>query len=145
MSESERDHRAWIAKAGNDLLNIRNNLVAERVPWDTVCFHAQQVAEKLLKALLVYHGRSPLRTHDLVALLVECAQIDPSLADLKPECDRLTVFAIASRYPMPFGEPSEADGHAMVAAAEKIRTAILELLSGLEKGNGSAGIGRTDT
>jgi len=104
------------------------------VPWDTVCFHAQQVAEKLLKALLVYHGRSPLKTHDLVALLVECAQTHSSLVDLKPECDRLTVFAIASRYPMPFGEPGEADGHAMVAAAEKIRATILELLSGAGEG-----------
>ena len=80
MNEPERDYRAWITKAENDLLNIRNNLAAERVPWDTVCFHAQQVAEKLLKALLVYHGRSPLRAHDLVALLIECAQIHPSLA-----------------------------------------------------------------
>lgn len=132
MNELERDHRAWITKAENDLLNIRNNLAAERVPWDTVCFHAQQVAEKLLKALLVYHGRLPLRTHDLVALLADCAQIHPSLAELKPECDKLTAFAIASRYPMPFGEPSEADGHAMVAAAEKIRTVILELLSEAE-------------
>ncbi len=132
MNEPERDHRAWITKAENDLLNIRNNLAAERVPWDTVCFHAQQVAEKLLKALLVYHGRLPLSTHDLVALLADCAQIHPSLADLKPECDKLTVFAIASRYPMPFGEPSEADGYAMVAAAEKIRTVILELLSEAE-------------
>jgi len=129
MSEPKQDHLAWIAKAENDLLNIRNNIAAEHIPWDTVCFHAQQAAEKFLKALLIYHGKFPLRTHDLVALLDECAQIYPSLADLKSDCDRLTVFAIASRYPMPFGEPSESDGRAMVAVAEKIRATILELLS----------------
>lgn len=66
MSALEQNHCAWIAKAENDLLNIRNNLAAQHVPWDTVCFHAQQAAEKLLKALLVYHGQSPSRTHDLV-------------------------------------------------------------------------------
>jgi hypothetical protein len=40
---------AWLSKAENDLLNIENNLSAARVPWDTICFHAQQAAEKLLK------------------------------------------------------------------------------------------------
>lgn len=57
------------------------------------------------------------------------AQIHPSLADLRPECDKLTVFAIASRYPMPFGEPSEADGRAMIEAAEKVRARVLKLFS----------------
>jgi HEPN domain-containing protein len=40
----------WIALAEEDLLNIENNLSASRVPWSTVCFHAQQGAEKYLKA-----------------------------------------------------------------------------------------------
>lgn len=45
--------RAWVLKAEHDLLNIENNLAAREIPWDTVCFHAQQCAEKYLKALLV--------------------------------------------------------------------------------------------
>ena len=44
------DWREWLAKASNDLLNIDNNLRSQAIPWDTVCFHAQQAAEKLLKA-----------------------------------------------------------------------------------------------
>lgn len=36
----------WVEKAEHDLLNIDNNLAASHVPWDTVCFHAQQAAEK---------------------------------------------------------------------------------------------------
>ena len=50
------DPQTWIAKAENDLLNIRNNLSAPQVPWDTICFHAQQAAEKLLKAFVVSRG-----------------------------------------------------------------------------------------
>ncbi|MGA2983662.1 MAG: HEPN domain-containing protein [Terriglobia bacterium] len=57
-----------MAKADNDLLNIENNLAAAHVPWDTVSFHAQQAAEKLLKAYLVYHGRALPRTHDLARI-----------------------------------------------------------------------------
>ena len=57
MSGPETDYRAWMAKAEHDLLNIENNLAAARVPWDTVCFHAQQAAEKLLKGSWSTMGR----------------------------------------------------------------------------------------
>ena len=50
----ERETQAWPAKAENDLLNVENNLAAAHVPWDTISFHAQQAAEKLLKAFVVY-------------------------------------------------------------------------------------------
>ncbi|MFH1115689.1 MAG: HEPN domain-containing protein [Pseudomonadota bacterium] len=73
MNDPESNFSAWLAKAENDLLNVENNLPASRVPWDTVCFHAQQAAEKLLKAFLVFRGQTPARTHDLVAVLAKCA------------------------------------------------------------------------
>jgi hypothetical protein len=57
MSGPESNYPAWLAKAENDFLNIRNNLQAGDVPWDTVCFHAHQAAEKILKAFLVFLGR----------------------------------------------------------------------------------------
>ena len=47
----------WLVKANNDLLNVDNNLNANEIPFDTVCFHCQQAAEKLLKAFLVGSGR----------------------------------------------------------------------------------------
>lgn len=57
--------RQWISRAENDLLNVRNNLAAQEVPWDTICFHSQQAAEKYLKAVLVFHTQPVPRTHDL--------------------------------------------------------------------------------
>jgi HEPN domain-containing protein len=50
MSEELELARQWMTKAANDLLNADNNLNAETIPLDTVCFHCQQAAEKLLKA-----------------------------------------------------------------------------------------------
>lgn len=44
------DPASWVAKADSDLLCIANNLNHPQVPWDAVCFHAQQAAEKMLKA-----------------------------------------------------------------------------------------------
>lgn len=51
MSAETELARQWLAKGQNDLLNADNNLNAEQVPLDTVCFHCQQAAEKMLKAL----------------------------------------------------------------------------------------------
>jgi HEPN domain-containing protein len=43
----------WVAKAENDLTNAAHTLkLGKACPTDTVCFHAQQVVEKYLKALL---------------------------------------------------------------------------------------------
>ena len=126
MSAPETNYRAWLRKANNDLLNIENNLATGRVPWDTVCFHAQQAAEKLLKGFLVFHGHQPQRTHNLVAVLAACVELEPSLAPLAEDCRRLTAYAVETRYPMALFDPDEAEGRAMVAAAHRVRAAVLE-------------------
>ncbi len=61
--------RQWLAKARNDLLNADNNLNAADIPFDTVCFHCQQAAEKVLKAYLVAQGKAYPTTHDLLHIL----------------------------------------------------------------------------
>ncbi len=53
---------AWIKKAESDLKNISLVLPAEDAPFDTVAFHAQQAAEKYLKALLTFYGVPSRRT-----------------------------------------------------------------------------------
>lgn len=71
MNEEFDIARQWVAKARNDLLNADNNLNAADIPSDTVCFHCQQAAEKLLKAFLAARGTPPPHTHDLLLLLEE--------------------------------------------------------------------------
>jgi len=131
MSVPESNERAWLVKAEHDLLNIENNLAAAHIPWDTVCYHAQQAAEKVLKAFLVHHGQQPPRTHDLVALLTRCSEINPSLAGLEEDCRDLTFFAVSARYPDDLYEPDEADGRAMVAAVGRVRKSVLDTLPGI--------------
>ncbi len=55
MDKQSEHARQWIEKARSDLLNADNNLASKEVPYDTVCFHCQQAAEKLLKGYLVAH------------------------------------------------------------------------------------------
>lgn len=128
MSDPESLHQAWLAKADNDVLNIENNIAAERVLWDTVCFHAQQATEKTLKAFLVFRRQPLQRTHNLVALLAACAALNPSLVDLEADCRDLTYFAVEGRYPEQLLEPGERRGRAMVAAMRRVRAHVLPLL-----------------
>jgi len=129
MSAPETNYKAWLNKAENDLLNIENNLKAAQIPWDTICFHAQQVAEKSLKAFLVFHGRLPSRTHDLVALLAACAEIRPDLASRQEDCQKLSYYAVAARYPSDLYDFNETDGRRMIEAAHRVRADILACLS----------------
>jgi len=47
--------RQWVEKAEHDLINAEHTLkLKKNCPFDTVCFHAQQCAEKYLKALLFF-------------------------------------------------------------------------------------------
>ncbi len=128
MSSLRERAQLWVCKAESDLLNIRNNLAAAEVPWDTVCFHAQQAAEKLLKAVLTAHGKTPPRIHDLVALLAACVELEPDLTSLENDCRALTTYATAARYPLPMAEPSAQDGQAMAAAAGRVRAQVLGVL-----------------
>lgn len=128
MNDQPSNYIAWLAKARNDLLTIENNVVASRVPWDTVCFHAQQAAEKTLKAFLIFNGRAAARTHDLVVLLSACAEIDPKLGGLERECQELNSYGVSARYPDDLFEPGEKEGSAMVAATHRLQTEILSRL-----------------
>ncbi len=99
MNDPASQFQTWIAKAEEDRLCIKNNLSAVAVPWTVVCFHAQQAAEKYLKAFLVSRGIRVERTHDLEYLLGECEKLEPRLAALQDDCQALSAYAVDSRYP----------------------------------------------
>lgn len=59
----------WEQKANNDLLTAeREILVIINPNYDGVCYHSQQAAEKMMKAVLIRAGNTPSRIHDLMIL-----------------------------------------------------------------------------
>src|SRR5204862_4855633 len=92
--------RIWIEKAGHDLVMAEHALTLSKdeCPFDLVCFHAQQAAEKFLKAALMLRGIAVPRTHDLselVGLLPEETDLGVSPHELAS----LTPYAVQARYP----------------------------------------------
>ena len=115
---------SWIAKADGDLLCIHNNLVAARIPFDAVCFHAQQAAEKALKALLAQHAALIPRSHDLLALLDACTQAGARVEALRADAYFLNPFSVAARYPGLAPDPDEPIARQAAAAAQRVVIAI---------------------
>ncbi len=90
----------WIAKAEGDYVTAKRELqVEDHANYDAVCFHAQQCAEKYLKARLVEEEIGFPKTHDLGALLTRLAPVEPEWELLRSEVNGLTTLAVEVRYP----------------------------------------------
>ena len=126
MSAEVEVARQWIQKARNDLLNADNNLAAEETHFDTICFHCQQVAEKVLKGFLTGKGLVAPRTHDLLVLLEGVIELGPNAEALRETLIILQPYAIEVRYPDGDFTPSSED-------AREARDAAGTILAWLER------------
>src|SRR5437867_10353274 len=98
MSEST-DPLAWGHRAEEDWLLARSAL-RRKVPLIYgATFHAQQCAEKYLKALLVARGQAFPRAHDLAAVGDLCLRQDIIIPVHQDALERLTAYAVQVRYP----------------------------------------------
>jgi HEPN domain-containing protein len=120
--------RRWIEKAEHDLQNAEFVLtMKENCPYDTVCFHSQQCAEKYLKALLIHQGIDFPRTHDLVllfGLLRKDLQWDLQLKDVQP----LNRYSVEARYPGDWEPIDKAEAEAALEMALNVRNSVRRLL-----------------
>lgn len=97
MDDKRLTIERWLIKADHDLLTAKTMLGVEGTT-DVVCFHAQQCAEKCLKAYLVFVDRDFPKTHDLQNLLKLCADHDPSFASMEDDARILSDYAVEVRY-----------------------------------------------
>jgi HEPN domain-containing protein len=88
----------WLARAKGDLALARGPL-PEGAFLEDLCFHAQQAAEKAIKALYVHHGLVFRYTHDLDDLLTTLKKHGISIPAAVADSIVLTSYAWESRYP----------------------------------------------
>lgn len=94
------DAMTWVQKAEADFRAAHLLIDAENgLPFDPVCFHAQQCVEKYLKALLVRYQVIFSKTHDLPKLQGLCQQVYPDLDFDEADLSWLTEHGIDTRYP----------------------------------------------
>jgi HEPN domain-containing protein len=122
----------WISKADEDFEFAFLNLKEGRTFFAQICFHFQQASEKYLKAYIIAHELEFRKIHDLSLLLKICSSKDPSLSQVREDCEYLAPFYVDTRYPVhwptnfSFQETQKA-----LQSASRIRTLLKEKLKNL--------------
>lgn len=113
--------RGWLRKARSDEVAMEASLSAGAL--DAACFHAQQAAEKYLKAFLVYAGIEFPLTHNLVKLVELCAGSDSAFRSLTRVAATLVPYAVEVRYDDEFW-PSPEIAQQARSLSEMIKEAV---------------------
>lgn len=99
-----------------------------------VCYHAQQCAEKCLKALIIEKGKRPGKIHDIVELLNTVRSIGYNVTlDIDDAVFLNSIYR--SRYPteeglLPYGEHSQEDAQRALNASGELLKNIKTLATG---------------
>jgi HEPN domain-containing protein len=118
--KSKADYvRDWIRKAASDSKIARDEMRTAEPAADAVCFHFQQVAEKWLKAWLIWMEVAFRPTHNIEILLAACEQHDPDFASLR-EAETLTPYAVEIRYADDFYMPTQMEMERVSALADRV-------------------------
>ncbi len=126
MADKLKWVREWFRKGENDLSAARMIIRNPDPPTDTICFHAQQCAEKYLKGYLTLHDIEVEKSHDLVTLNNRCRKVDIGFYMLAEACEKLTGYAVEVRYPGEFYDYPLEEAKEAVKLAEKVRDFVLE-------------------
>lgn len=119
----------WLEKARQDLLAAETLFQAGFVDGAIVGFHAQQAAEKFVKALLVRHQVPFAKTHDLTLLRRHISTVDPTLAGNLAPADALTPYGVEHRYPGGAAVIPRAEVEQAVRTAQQARDLVLAALA----------------
>ncbi len=120
------DPSEWVARAEEDYA-VPLLVIRRKKPWlHTACFHAQQAAEKYLKAILVSRKHKFPKVHDLIELSKQCSNAGIFLELDVDKLDALSHYAIRVRYPgMPLAIE---DAKEAIATARLVRRFVRKLL-----------------
>jgi HEPN domain-containing protein len=118
----------WTEKAEQDFLAAERLVESgDEGLTGIVCFHAQQCAEKYLKAFLVHLGVTFPRTHDL-RLLLDLVPPRASLGLRREQAVPLNRYVIEGRYPGDWEPITLAEARRALEMAQTVRQAVLRQL-----------------
>jgi HEPN domain-containing protein len=113
------DPRAWAEHAEEDFVLARVALRRKQPLSSGACFHAQQCAEKYMKALLISKGADFPKTHDLLLLNNLCSANGIFLEIEQKHLNTLTDYAVRTRYPG--DDPTAEDAKEAIELAKLVR------------------------
>jgi HEPN domain-containing protein len=114
--------RQWLNYADEDLRLAEHGMtMSSSCPYRLIAYHAQQCAEKCLKAYLVFSQIDFPYTHNIRSLLQFCVgEWTVELSD----ADELTPFAVTTRYPGEDEHVSRKDALHALELAKRVRKVV---------------------
>ncbi len=120
----------WIKYARTDLNLAKASIEISPEYKNGSAFHAQQSAEKIVKAYLTFKKARVSKTHDMDFLIKEVEKFDLSLAAKIKKAKNLTVYAVTYRYPDAEKKPlTVTKAKSAIKTAEDIFEKCLEAMS----------------
>lgn len=118
----------WLDKARSDLRVAEILLESDLEHFDNVGFHAQQAAEKFIKALLVRHQIEFPKTHDIEKLRYLADKAHPSISEQLRQADVLTPYGVEYRYPGNFVDLSRTQAKGAYQLATHVQQIVVSHL-----------------
>lgn len=91
--------KEWLNYANMDMISAQYLTSLKPMPYEIICYHCQQTAEKLLKAYIIFHDGELLRTHDLIELNSICCTYSKEFLNIIDNCINLNDYSVQVRYP----------------------------------------------
>ncbi len=91
------DPREWLNRARSNVLLAQAQ--GEGIYLEDLCFNAQQAVEKAIKAVLMQRAVEFPYVHDITQLLTLLEQAGQEIPPAIRQAERLTRFAVFTRYP----------------------------------------------
>ena len=123
----------WLLHAKSDLRYAQMGIQQSEILPHQVCFHAQQAAEKALKAVLLLSQIEFPLTHDIIELIDIYEIHGITLPEDFDDAAVLTPYAVETRYPGYFIEIFDSDVTQALMIAEKIVTWAEKFISEFNK------------
>jgi len=119
----------WLTYGDEDLSLARHALtLSTAVPYRLIAYHAQQCAEKHLKAFLVFKNVDFPYTHNISILMEICAEKAEWPTSLQ-DAEELTAFAITARYPGENEEVTLEDALRAIDLGSRVKDSVREALA----------------
>lgn len=123
MSVQDEETRQWLRYAAEDLVTAEGIAASRTMPPRNACYHAQQAAEKAIKAALVFlQIPFPFR-HDL-DFLRDLLPMSWRVKTQHPDLSALTIWVAEARYPSGSAEASRADARVAIRLARAVYEAV---------------------
>jgi len=131
----------WLLHARDDILLARNALTMKSsCPYRLVAYHAQQCADKCLKAYLVLRGIDFPYTHNL-SRLIELCPADSAWLDEADSAVDLTPYAVTTRYPGRDEPVTRQEAASAVRVAGELETLVRQdIMARVRRARGQAGL-----